>query len=179
MERRFRIFLALVITLACGALTALGLLTISNLSDTEARLDKEDRAAFAELADRLADKESITGVKVQVASTMGDYRRYEGFDKSLLAGLAFVSHEYLYGGGEEPNRDIAMTVTLYKRPGNPVTEWVMGLSDRLFGTGYLTAVEDVVMYLDGEWLRVSYGDASFTAVSEEIFAWVEERARVG
>ncbi len=179
MEKRFRVFLVLVITLACGALAALGILTFTRLSDTEARLDREDRAAFAELAGRLADVENITGVKVQVASTMGDYRRYEGFDEGLLAGLVFVSHEYLYGGGDAPDQDIAITVTLYKRPGNPVIEWMYGLSDRFFGTRYLSAVEDVVIYLDGEWLRVSYGDASFTAASAEILDWVNERAALG
>ncbi len=179
MEKRFRVFLALVITLACGALAALGILTFTRLSDAEVRLDREDRAAFQELAERLADGENITGVKVQVASTMGDYRRYEGFDKGLLAGLEFVSHEYLYGGGDAPAQDIAMTVTLYKRPGNPVVEWLYGLSDRFFGTAYLSAVEEVVLYLDGEWLRVKYGDASFTAVSEDIFDWVNERATGG
>ncbi len=179
MEKRFRVFLVLVIVVACGGLAALGGITFARLRDTEGRLDREDRAAFAELAERLADAGSVIGVRVQVASTMGDYRRYEGFGKELLSTLEFVSHEYLYGGGAEPGRDIAVTVTLYKRPGNPLLEWLYGLSDRFFATKYLSAVEDVRMYLDGDWLRVTYGDASFTAVSEEISAWIEGRATAG
>ncbi len=180
MEKRFRLFLVFVILLALGAMAYLGVLTYGRLSDTETKLDSADRAAFASLAERLGDSTNITGVRVQVASTMGDYRRYEDFDKKLLSTLTFASHEYLWTTtGEpktEPDRDIAITVTLYKRPENPLKEWLLGLSDRWLGTRYLSAVEDVVMYLDEDVFRVTYRDTSFTAESAAMVEWIRAQA---
>lgn len=170
MERRFRLFLILVITFAIAALAALSFLTYSRLHDSEARLEREDRAAFAALAERLADPANITGVRIQVKSTMGDYDRYNGFDPSLLSGLTFASHDTPVG--EPLPDDTAITVSLYKTPDSRLLRRILAFFDETFGTDYLTATEKVVLYMDGDLYRITYREKSFTAQCPAMTEWI-------
>ena len=115
MEKQFRVFLTAVIVLAAAGMVFLGIFTFSRLRDSGVRMDREDRAAFAALAERLSSAENIVGVQIQVNSTMGDYDRYHGFDKALLAGLEYVHQEYLYGASGSAGDDMTITVTLYRK----------------------------------------------------------------
>ncbi len=179
MEKRFRVFVCFVILLVCGLLAGLGWSTYAGLRDTANRLDTEDRAAFAEMAERMADMSQVTGVKVQVASTMGDYDRYVHFDKTLLTTMTYASHEFLWQGGDKPDTNISITVTLYKLPRHAALKWLYELSDNWLGTSYMTAVEDVMMYLDNGILRVQYRESSFCVLSEEIADWIYTRMAEG
>lgn len=170
MERRFRLFLILVVTFAAAALAALSVLTYSRLHDSEARLEREDRAAFAALTQRLADPDNITGVRIQVKSTMGDYARYNGFDPALLSGLTFSSHTSPHP--ESLPDDTAITISLYKTPASPLLRRILSLFDETFGTDYLTATEKVVLYMDGDLYRITYREKSFTAECPAMTDWI-------
>ena len=170
MERRFRLFLILVITFAIAALATLSVLTYTHLHDSEARMDREDRAAFAALARRLADPENITGVRIQVKSTMGDYNRYNGFDPALLSTLTFAHHDSPHP--ESLPDDISITVSLYKTPENPLLHRLLSFFDETFGTDCLTATEKVVLYMDGDLYRITYREKSFTAQSPAMTGWI-------
>lgn len=175
MERRFRVFLGVVIALAAVMLTGMGVFTFGRLRDSAARLDREDRAVFASLEKRLADPENIIGVQVQVGSTMGDYDRYSGLDKALLSGMEFVHHEYLYGGTGDPGEDMTITVTLYRTPLPSVVEKLLTLWDELFGTRYARQQEKVILHRDEDVFRVTCGESSFTAACPALTKWLEER----
>lgn len=176
MEHQFRIFLTLVLIFAACALCAAGWLTFARLQDAGTRLEREDRAAFTQLTERLAVPENITGVQIQVRSTMGDYSRYDGFDKTLLGGMTFAHHEYLRGGSGTADTDLTVTVTLYKTPSGTLTHRLLGFLDRTFGTDWLAKTEKVVLHRDGDVFRVQYREASFVVVCEEMAAWIDERA---
>ena len=177
MEKRFRVFLTAVIVLAAAGMVFLGIVTFSRLRDSGVRMDREDRAAFASLAERLESAENIVGVQFQVTSTMGDYERYKGFDKSLLAGLEYVHHAYLYGGSGSAGGDMTITVTLYRKKLSPLPEKILTLWDKVFGTDFTSRTETVTLRRDGDMFRVTCGETLFTAACPAITAWLEERSR--
>ena len=150
--------------------------TFTRLNGSDTRLDGEDRAAFASLSERLADPANITGVQIQVDSTMGDYDRYSGFDKTMLAGLTFVHHEYLYGGSGSPDEDMTITVTLYKPERHPIVENILRRWDEAFGTDYTRRTENMILHRDGDVFRVIFGEVSFTAECAAMTEWIEERS---
>ena len=176
MEHRFRIFLTLVLIFAACALCAAGWLTFARLQDAGTRLEREDRAAFTQLTERLAVPENITGVQIQVRSTMGDYNRYDGFDKTLLSGMTFVHHEYLWGGTGTAYADLTVTVTLYQTPSGTPIHRLLGFFDKTFGTDWLQKTEQVVLYRDGDVFRVQYRESSFVVICEAMTAWIDARA---
>ncbi|MBR4959647.1 MAG: hypothetical protein IKY52_01980 [Clostridia bacterium] len=175
MEKRFRVFLAAVIVLAVCGLVFLGIFTFSRLRDSGVRMDREDRRAFASLTERLASAENIVGVQIQVNSTMGDYERYKGFDKSLLAGLEFVHHEYLYGGAGLPGTDMTITVTLYRDRHALWVEKILTLWDKVFGTAFSVSTEKVTLCRDGDVFRVTCGETMFTASCPAMAEWLDAR----
>ena len=174
MEKKFRLFLILVIAFAIAAAAVLAYFTFTRLHDSETRLEREDRTAFAELSDRLSDPENIISVQIQVQSTMGDYARYTDFNKSLLAGLTFAHHEYLWGGTGTADRDTAITVTLYKAPADPLLRRILSFFDETFGTDWQTATEKVVLYMDRDVYRITYRKCSFTAQCDAMTEWINE-----
>ena len=176
MEKRFRVFLTAVIVLAAAGMVLLGFVTFSKLRDSDSRMDREDRAAFAALAERLSSAENIVGVQIQVNSTMGDYDRYRGFDKALLAGLEYVHHEYLYGGSGVVNDNVAVTVTLYRKRFSPFWEKVLTVLDTWFGTEFAARTEELLLYRDGDVFRVTCGEAMFTASCPALTEWLEVRS---
>lgn len=179
MEKRFRVFLAAVLVLAVCGLAFLGIFTFSRLRDSGVRMDREDRRVFASLTERLASAENIVGVQIQVNSTMGDYERYKGFDKSLLAGLEYVHHEYLYGGSGSPGADMTITVTLYRDRHAPLFEKILTLWDGFFGTAFAARTETVTLCRDGDMFRVTCGEAMFTASCPAMAEWLDARNGMG
>ena len=174
MERRFRLFLILVISFAAAALAALSVLTYTHLHDSASRLEREDRAAFTALAERLADPENITGVRIQVKSTMGDYARYSSFDKSLLSGLTFASHDSPMDTDQSLSLpdDTTITVSLYKTPDSRILRRILSFLDGTFGTDFLTETEKVVLSMDGDLYRITYREKSFTAKCPAMTEWI-------
>ena len=162
--------------MAAAAMAVLGCVTFAKLHDAGARLEREDRAVYEALMERLGEPGNITGVQIQVDSTMGDYERYGGFDKGMLGGMEFLHHEYLWGGNGELGEDMTITVTMYKKPMHPVVEWVTEWWDERFGTHYAKRTESMEMHRDGDVFRVRYGDASFTAACDAMTEWLDERA---
>ena len=175
MEKRFRWFLAAVIVLAAVGMALAGSLTFLHLRDSGARMDREDRAAFASLEARLAVPENIVSVQIQVDSTMGDYERYGGFDRTLLAGLEYLHHEYLYGGSGGMGEDMTITVTLYRERHAPVLEKICILWDKIFGTAYAKSTETMVLRRDGDVFRVACGETMFAAACPAMSAWIDAR----
>ena len=175
MERRFRIFLIAVLVLAAAAMAALGIFTFGRLHDSESRMAREDRAVFDSLTQRLQDPENITGVRIQVDSTMGDYDRYNGFDKTMLAGLEFLHHEYLYGGTGSPGEDMTITVTLYKPKLPPLVEKILFVWDETFGTDYAARTENILIHRDEDVFRITCGESNFTAACPGMTEWLDGR----
>ena len=170
MERRFRLFLILVITLAAAALATLSVLTYTHLHDSADRLDRENRAAFADLAERLADPDNITGVRIQVKSTMGDYDRYNSFDPALLSGLTYA--DCPPARPESIPDDTTITVSLVKTPASPLLRRILSFLDETFGTRYMTETEKIVLCMDGDLYRITYREKSFTAECPAMTEWI-------
>ena len=170
MERRFRLFLILVISFAAAALAALSVLTYTHLHDSASRLAREDRAAFTALAERLADPENITGVRIQVKSTMGDYARYSSFDKSLLSGLTYAENPP--ARPESIPDDTTITVSLVKTSTSPFLRRILSFLDETFGTRYMTETEKVVLCMDDDLYRITYREKSFTAECPAMTEWI-------
>jgi len=146
----------MMLVLAGLVIGGVGMVTVLQLSGTEARMDEQDREVFSAFLAVVSDPRRLKRVQISRRTSFNDYTQYAEFDTSLLAEMEYVHYDYLYGGSGKAEGDIYVKLTLRSADENEGTEIV-------------------VMQRDGDLYRVEYHGAAFVVRCDAMTEWIDRQ----